>query len=577
MSTNVKSDAVARVLTESEISRRSFLRGTGLVIGMTMAAGAASSAANALNNPNALDASHTGAVPGPPNATQIDSWLQVNPDNTVTLFHGVPELGQGTPTAVRQIAAEELGLSMEQVTAAQLDTNVSISAFAVGSGSARNAMGATNMRGAAAAARTALLELASEQLGVPVSSLKVDKGVVSGGGKTVKYGDLMAGKLFKSTIAAQSATLTDPKQFKVIGKRVPRIDIPNIVNGRATFIHNVRVPGMLHGRVVRPFGQGSVDQGAKLLSVNEKSIKNIEGAQVVVVGNFVGVVAPKEWAAIQAASQLEVKWDDTPKLSGSGNLASWLKDPANLAGDAVAAQSGNIGTGIAGAAKVVQESYFTAYQAHVPIGPNCAVADVRGDQATVLCMAQGPYTTRSAIAGALKLPATSVRDQIYQGSSSYGHGTYDDASISAALLSQAVGKPVRVQFMRWDDHGWDQFGPAQVTDIRAGIDASGKIVAYDYASWQHGWTQVVESATQLAGVTSIPATAPNGNADATSAASYYAIPNRRVTSKRVNGYNGFFKGIWLRAPAAPQSLFASEQMIDALAYEAKLDPIAFRI
>ena len=191
-------------------------------------------------------------------------------------------------------------------------------------------------------------------------------------------------------------------------------------------------------------------------------------------------------------------------------------------------------------------------------------------------MAQGPYTTRSAIAGALKLPATSVRVQVYPGSSSYGHGTYDDASISAALLSQAVGKPVRVQFMRWDDHGWDQFGPAQVTDIRAGIDANGKIVGYDYASWQHGWTQVVESATQLAGVTAIPATAPAGNADATSAASYYNIPNRRVTSKRVNGYNGFFKGIWLRAPAAPQSLFASEQMIDALAHEAGLDPIAFR-
>src|SRR5262249_49523096 len=212
------------------------------------------------------------------------------------------------------------------------------------------------------------------------------------------------------------------------------------------FIHNVRVPGMLHGRVVRPFGQGSVDQGATLKSVNRNSIKHIEGAQVVVVGNFVGVVAPKEYVAIQAATQLKVKWDETPKLSGHGNLATWLKDPANLASDGIAAQSGNIGAGLAGATKVLSQSYFTAYQAHVPIGPNCAVADVRGDQATVLCMAQGPYTTRAAIAGALKLPATSVRVQIYPGSSSYGHGTYDDASISAALMSQAVGKPVRVQF-----------------------------------------------------------------------------------------------------------------------------------
>src|SRR3954453_23851480 len=388
-------DAIAQVLTDKEISRRSFLRGTGLVIGMSIAGAAAANSARALNNPTALDASHTGAVPGPPNATQIDSWLQVNPDNTVTLFHGVAELGQGTPTSMRQIAAEELGLGMDQVTAAQLDPNVVISAFAVGSGSTRAAMGATNMRGAAAAARTALLKLASAQLGVPVSSLTVDKGVVSGGGKSVKYADLMAGKLFQSTIAAQSATLTDPGKFKLIGTRVPRIDIPRLVNGSATFIHNVRVPGMLHGRVVRPFGQGAVDQGAKLISVDKDSIKHIEGAQVVVVGNFVGVVAPKEWAAIQAQNELKVKWDETAKLPGHGNLASWLKNPANLAGDAIAAQSGNVGPGLAGATKVLSESYFTAYQAHVPIGPNCAVADVRGDQATVLCMAQGPYTTRS--------------------------------------------------------------------------------------------------------------------------------------------------------------------------------------
>src|SRR3954471_13607025 len=291
-------DAIAQVLTDKEISRRSFLRGTGLVIGMSIAGAAAANSARALNDPTAVDASHTGAVPGPPNATQIDSWLQVNPDNTVTLFHGVAELGQGTPTSMRQIAAEELGLAMDQVTAAQLDTNVVISAFAVGSGSTRAAMGATNMRGAAAAARTALLKLASTQLGVPVSGLTVDKGVVSGGGKTVKYADLMAGKLFASTIAAQNATLTDPGKFKLIGTRVPRIDIPRLVNGSATFIHNVRVPGMLHGRVIRPRGQGSVDQGATLISVDKDSIKHIEGAQVVVVGNFVGVVAPKEWAAI---------------------------------------------------------------------------------------------------------------------------------------------------------------------------------------------------------------------------------------------------------------------------------------
>src|SRR5215472_2247531 len=192
--------AQARVLGEHEFSRRSFLQGSGaFVIGLSVL-GTAARAAQAANNPGATLASHTGALPGPPDPAQVDSWLQVNPDNTVTLFHGWVELGQGTPTAVRMIAAEELGLSVDQVTAAQIDTNVSLSAITVGSTATSTAMGATSMRGAAAAARALLLDMASSQLGVPVSSLAVSNGVVSGGGKSVKYSDLAAGKPFNSTI-----------------------------------------------------------------------------------------------------------------------------------------------------------------------------------------------------------------------------------------------------------------------------------------------------------------------------------------------------------------------------------------
>ena len=533
--------------------------------------------AQALNDPKATSALHTGATPGPPDPTQIDSWLQINPDNTVTLYHGVVEMGQGSPTALRMIAAEELGLEMAQVKAAQIDTNVSISAFAAGSSSTLLAMGATNARGAAAAARTALFKLAAPALGVPVASLSVEKGVISGGGKTMTYADLMAGKLFNSTIAAQGAALTDPNKFKVIGTRVPRIEIPDVVSGKYTYIQNVRVPGMLHGRVVRPRGQGALTQGAKVLSVDESSIKHIAGAQVVRKGDFIGVVAPKEYDAIQASAQLKVKWDETPMLQGNGNLEKTLRDPANLQRDFVNLTSGNIGTGIASAAKTVSASYFAAYQSHGALGPHAAVADVTPTGATVLGFAQGPYVSRGAIAAALGLNANAVRLMVYPCSGTYGHSTYDDVSISAALMSQAVGKPVRVQFMRWDETGWDQYGPAQAMDIRAGIDPAGKIVAYDFTTWQHGYTQTVESAAELSGTVKLPAAAPGGTADTTSAASFYAIPNKRITTKSVDGYKGFLKGIWLRAPFAPETLFASEQMIDALAYEAKLDPIAFRI
>jgi nicotinate dehydrogenase subunit B len=564
---------VPRILTEREVSRKAFLKGGGtLVVGLSV-----TGSAQAFDNPNAVSTLHKGYTPGPPDPAQIDSWLQINPDNTVTLFHGTVEMGQGSPTALRMIAAEELGFEMNQVGAAALDTNVSISAFAAGSSSTRNAMGATNLRGAAAAARTAVLGLASKQLGVPVGSLSVAKGVISGGGKSVTYADLMAGKLFNSTVAAQKAKLTDPGDFKVIGTRVPRIDIPDVVSGKATYIQNVKVPGMLHGRVVRPRGQAALTQGAKPLSVDAGSIKHIPNVQLVRKGDFIGVVAPREYDAIQAAAQLKVKWDQTPMLPSTGGLEKALRDPANLQSESIRFQSGNVGKGMASAAKVVSQSYFAGYQAHGALGPNCSIADVGPNGATVLCFAQGPYTTRAAIAAALELEPEQVRVMVFPASGTYGHSTYDDVSISAGIMSRAVGKPVRVQFMRWDETGWEQFGPAQAMDIRGGIDANGKIVAFDYTSWQHGYTQRVESAAELAGTVPLPDTAPSGNADATSSASFYAIANRRVTSKSVDGYKGFLKGIWLRAPWAPESLFGAEQMIDSLAHQAGMDPVAFRI
>jgi nicotinate dehydrogenase subunit B len=565
--------ALARVLSEQEVSRKLFLKGGGaLVLGLSTAG-----AARAGNNPSAASATHTGALPGPPNAALIDSWLQVNPNNTVTLYHGWAEMGQGSPTAVRMIAAEELGMSMDQVGAAQIDTNVSLSAFAAGSSSTLTAMGATSMRGAAAAARTLLLNLASAQLGVPAASLTVSNGVVSGGGKTVKYSDLMAGKLFNSTIAAAGATLTSPANYKVIGTRVPRVDIPDIVTGKLTYIHNVRVPGMLHGRVVRPRGQAALTQGAKVVSLDKSSVAHIPNVQVVQKGDFVGVVAPKEYDAIQAAAQLKITWDNTPMLPGDGNLETALRNPANLLKSTLSVNTGDVGSGLAGAAKTVSASYFTAYQAHAPLGPNCAVADVHADSALILCFSQAPYIlTRASVSAALGLPANAVRVELFPASGIYGHADYDDVSISAALLSQAVGKPVRVQFMRWDETGWDNFGPAQATDIRAGIDANGKLVAFDYTAFNHGWTQVIESAAELAG-TPLPATAAAGQIDTVNSGSFYTVANRRVTNNNVDGYKGFFKGIWLRAPGAPQAAFASEQTIDALAHAANMDPIAFRL
>ena len=573
---------VARPLNEQEISRRAFLQGGGaLVIGLGIAG--VPGRALAANNPHAASPRHAGGAPGPTDPTQIDSYLEINPDNTVTLYTGWVELGQGTPTALRMIAAEELGLAYDRVKLAQVDTNVSLSAASVASSSTLTAMRPTSLRGAAAAARQILLGLASAQLGVPAGSLTLQNGVVSGGGKSLRYSDLAAGGLFNSTIAAQNVTLTAPTNYRLIGTRIPRQDIPAIVTGTGTYIQNVRVPEMLHGRVVRPPGQAALGQGAAVVNVNESSIAHIANVQVVRVGNFLGVVAPLEYSAIQAAAELRVTWADTPKLlPGDRNLAAALRDPGNLFSEGVEVSTGDVASGLASAAKVATRSYFAAYQMHAALGPNCAIADVSARGAQILCATQIPYATRAAVITALNVSQPSsfspanVRVQVYPASGTYGHSAYDDVTISAALLSQAVGKPVRAQFMRWDEHGWDQFGPAHVVDVTAGIDASGKIVGYDFTAWLHGWTQSTETAAELAGVP-IPASPPLMNADTVSSGSFYAIPNRRVTSKRVNGYKGFLKGTYLRAPQAPQSLFAAESMIDELAQLANMDPIAFRI
>ena len=308
---------------------------------------------------------------------------------------------------------------MEQVSYAQLDTFVSNAGFTAGSSSTLTAMGSASMRGAAAAARTLLLNMASAQLGVPAGSLAVSKGVVSGGGKSVTYASLMSGKLFNSTIAAVNPTLTSPGNYKLIGTRVPRIDIPSIVTGRTTYIQNVRIPGMLHGRVVRPRGQAAVNQGATVVSIDKSSISHIPNVQVVQKGNFLGVVAPKEYDAIQAAAQLKVTWDNTPMLPGSGNLNSALRNPANLQSAALVANTGNVGAGLASAAKTVSASYFNAYNLHGALGPNASVAVVTPTSATIFCTCPGAVLPHAALGCAGAWPPREGRAS--RGLSGLGH------------------------------------------------------------------------------------------------------------------------------------------------------------
>jgi nicotinate dehydrogenase subunit B len=557
-----------RAVSEATLSRRDLLKSGGAMIVGFSFAGAAAWPLPAL--------AARGDVAGPPDPNAIDTWLALHADNTATLYFGKCELGQGNTTGLLQIAGEELDLDMSQLSAVRLDTNVTPDQGATSSSSSIE-RGGPQVRAAAAEARLALLQRASQHLGVQIGSLIVTKGVVSIDGdpaRSVTYGELLGDKPFKLKFTG-TAPRKQASQYKLVGTRVQRLDIPDKVSGTYENMQHVRVANMLHGRIVRPRGQRAYGSGAKVAGIDEGSIADIPGARVVRRGDFVGVVAEREWDAIKAAQQLDITWAESPALPEQAKLPEVLR--AGKTTDTVVVNIGDLESGFAAAAHIASASYFAPYQAHGPFGPNCALADVGADSALVISSTQDIYASRKMLATLLGLPEQRVRVQYYEGSGTYGHSCYEDAAQSAAIMSQEAGRPVRVQFMRWDELGWDNYGPAQVAEVRAGIDAYGKLVAYTYDGWQHGW-HIDETPTELA-LQKPPAERTAGSfsiiVNRMSTGSMYLAPNRRVISHAVPMV-GLLKGASLRSPLDMALSFASEQTIDDLAYAAKLDPLEFR-
>ncbi len=554
-------------MLNKEFSRKSFVKGGGaLVVGFSIAgASVGAKSAHAVYQPDAALA---------------DSWISITSDNVANLWFSQIELGQGIQTGFLMVAAEELDMRMDQVRHGGWDTNRLVNSGGTGGSNAMQNTG-PRVRAAAVSARNALLNLASKDFGVPVSSLSVKDGTVTGGGRTKTYGELVAGKLLNATL--DPATL-NPGQapakaianYKIVTTRVPRVELPDKVTGNHTYVHHIRLPGMLHGRVIRPRGQTAYGTNAKIVSIDASSIKHLPGVQVVQKQNFLGVVADTEYAAIQAASQLKVTWEQKPLLSGSGNLWNAMRqqDTAGKVRAAYTANTGNVDAALKSAAQTVKQSYAIHYQGHMPIGPCCAVADVTPTKVTMYSSSQSIEGIVTTVASLLSRPTDQVQAYFYEGASSFGPGNrYVDTAMAAALLSDAVKKPVRLQLMRWDEHGWNAHGPAQLMDVQGGIDASGKIVAYDFTTIaQPGGGQNLTD--ELLGAT-YPAAGTVG-VSTPNAGPMYNIPNRRLIGKAVPLYEGYFHTGALRDPAAPQTTFASEQLIDELAYLAKMDPIEFR-
>jgi CO/xanthine dehydrogenase Mo-binding subunit len=560
------------------LSRRSFVKAGGaLVVGVSALRSVRPSTA----------AASPFASSGPPDPAQADSYLAIHADGTASVKSGRVEIGQGSTTGLLLLVAEELDMTVDQLEFVRHDTDVTPNTGGT-FGSSSIAIAGQMLRSACGAARQTLLSLASAHLGAPVSSLTVSAGVVSGGGRTVSYGELVGGKLLSASLPSPllrpGAPPSKPvSSYRLVGiSRMARLDIPAKVAGTYTYIHNVRVPGMLHGRVVRPLGQGAYGDGtlAGVVSVDARTIARFGDARVVQRGDFLGVVASREYDAIQAAARLEVVYRAAPDgMAGSGNLFSQMRtlDAAGQAPARTQTLEGAPDAAIASAPHAVGESYAFHSPAHVPIGPSCAVADVTPAGALVLCNTQDAYAMRDKLALVLGLPSAQIRVQYWEGASSFGNSPARfDTGEAAAVLSQLAGAPVRLQYMRWDEHGWDNYAPAVLADVSAGADSNGNLVGLTYSSREIPPMSMASDVVMQA--VGIPFNAPGAGApDGLNSGTQYTLPARRVTGKQLPLWDTFFKTSAMRAPHCPQACFATEQLIDELAHSAGLDPYEFRL
>ena len=570
------------------IERRTFLKAGGaLVIGAAVAPKLL--AQEGQSDGAAINAASGAALSAfEPNPDQIDSWIAIHADNTATIFIGHHELGQGISTTLLQIAAEELDLDMAQVKSVPLETGKTPNQGGTYA-SAGIARGGPRIRLAAAEGRQALLKLASTQLGVPIEKLTVASGVVSvmgNPGQSVTYGQLVGDRRFSVPFTGH-APIKDYRTHKIVGARAPRVDIPAKASGKYIYMQHVRVPGMLHGRVVRHRGRGAYYHDARVISVDESSIADIPGARVVRRQDFVGVVAPDEWSAVKAAERLRVTWDMPPMLPSSPEeLFERLRSAKT--DDQIVVDRGDVASAFASATRIASGRYDSPYQMHAPFAAHCAIADVKADSALLICSSQNIYESRLAAASVTGLPVERVTVRYVETSGTYGRSAHADCAQSAVILSQEVGAPVRLQFMRWDDHGWEAYQPAHTADVKVGVDANGKIIAYEYHGWQHGFggaylgpkgqQHMAEYAELLA--TGRQATLNNGlraqGPTPFNTGDMYAIPNWKIVTHRVSPLDGYLKGNPQRSPFDIAISFGGEQTIDEAAYLANLDPYLFR-
>jgi nicotinate dehydrogenase subunit B len=503
--------------------------------------------------------------------TEVDSYLVIDAKGAVTLYSGKVDLGTGVKTALAQMAAEELDVPFARIKVVEGDTALTPEQGSTW-GSLSIQIGGIQIRQASAAAKAALLDQAATRLGVKKEELKVADGVVTGGGKRVTYGELIGGKSFSIKLDPKQPVPTkDPKDFKVVGKPVPRVDIPGKTTGTFTYMQDFRVPGMLHARVVRPPAIG-----ATLESVDEGSVKDIPTAKVVRQGSFLAVVAENEWAAVKGARQLKATWSKWEGLPEQAKLYEHVRT-AKVAKDEETAKVGNSAEALEQGAKKLSATYDFAIHTHGSMGPSCAIAEFKDGKLTSWSASQATHNLRKQLAKMFSLPPENVRCIYHEGSGCYGRNGHEDAAADAALLAKLTGKPVRVQWSRADEHGWDPKGPPTLIDLRASLDASGGVTAWESEFFipqqTPGGFFVPFVAATLTGMPSDDHIAP-GNIFQNSNIPY-KFPNVRAVCHRLETTP--FRPSWIRTPGRMQNTYANECFIDELAAAAAADPIEFRL
>ncbi|HMF77294.1 MAG TPA: molybdopterin cofactor-binding domain-containing protein [Bryobacteraceae bacterium] len=565
--------------------RRGFLKSAGLLV-VSFATGIDALVAEAAAQ-NSTAAEPLGPYPDP-NFRQLDSWIVIHENNTATFYVGKTDPGQGTGTSFRQLMSDELDIAFDQTTCIMGSTDITVDQGGSG-GSTAMERDSWPMRRAAAEARRVLLEMASGRLGAPVDQLAASNAVITvkaDPSKRVTYGELIAGKKFNVTLTGANvnvvtgvAKVKPVQELKYTGQPLQRDDIPAKVDGSLKWAVDVKLPGMVHARNVKP-----PFACAKLTGIDESPVRNLPGfIKVVSKGNYVAVVCEREEQAIHAARQLKTTWEKsaTAPFPASEDLFEYMRAAAPTSASHPIVM-GNPDTAFSGAARVIEAENEIPFQGHTAFAGAHATADPSNGQMTVYSNDMKAYSMRTGVAAFLGMPRERVRVVYMQGPQCFGRSAAEDAACEAAWIAREIGRPVRMQWMRHEETAWDTKGPAFLVKVRGGMDAEGHLVAYDYNARSCDYNHVGYNEPDTVLIAQLMGSRRAKPAAGSSAmpSEVYAIPHRRMVGEVVS-----LPLVWetplrtgnLRDPNGPQSTFAAESFIDELAAAAKSDPLEFRI